>query len=242
MGKYNFSTKKEVYDLTIEHLKETRGKVSGEIQEFVSEAVVEKIEREAPSNATMRFIKNQLIFDKLKQHQDSITKLTKFINFYGTYADKNRTEMLSAIHESDEEMKKLVNKVFDSGKDTVSIVKPILEDMLKSLTKIKFELKHEKSTRIESQKKSLKDIQKEFNFTEEQRELLFQQQAKEELDRIREIEAEQKKQTADKILRQTIEKNPFHKLNKAQKGMVLELHKKENISLLEAREIIMGYE
>jgi transcription elongation factor Elf1 len=159
LGKKSASIEAGVYEAMLEHLKDTRGRASGQIQRFVSEAITEKMSREKSDSSMVKFVKSGLVFDKIKYLQDKITKLTSFINFYGTYADGNEEKMLEAIGKTDEETKDLIHKVFETGKNSASMAKPLLKDMLSALAEIKSEMK--KST-TKKPKMTLEELREKF--------------------------------------------------------------------------------
>jgi hypothetical protein len=127
------------------YLRKTYGEARGHIQPFTNEAILTLIHKRNPSDTLTQAYLDGLKFDKVKDIQDKIRQITSFINFYGSYSDKNRADMKLAIGEMTEEDESLVDKVFDSGKEAAKMARPILREMLEALAEFRKEFRLEEA-------------------------------------------------------------------------------------------------
>lgn len=130
MGKHSVSISENEFNSLIEKLTETYGEARGHIQPFIDEAVIEKLEKENPSDSLIRAYSNDIKIQKIRTLQDMVQRNMAFINFYGAYADSNKSNMLKAMGDIDDEYKELIENVFDSGKGGAEESKPLLKNLL----------------------------------------------------------------------------------------------------------------
>jgi polysaccharide deacetylase 2 family uncharacterized protein YibQ len=141
LGKRNISVSEATFNRLMEHLKKRYGEARGHFQPFTEEAILALIHKQNPSDALTKAYLDGLKFDKLRDIQDKVRKITSFINFYGSYSDKNRAEMKMAIGDMSEEDERLVDSVFDAGKEVAKMARPILKEMLEALADFRKEFR-----------------------------------------------------------------------------------------------------
>jgi hypothetical protein len=107
-------------------------------QPFVESAIYEKIHKTNPSDLAEIGVTYSK-FKEIKEIQNMIVELTKFVNFFGSYSEQNRADMEAAIGNPSREDKELIEEVFDSGKYAAKEVRPLLKNLLKKLKEIRAE-------------------------------------------------------------------------------------------------------
>ena len=132
MGKRSLSVGQITYDRLVDYCS----KYHMPFQRFTEEAILEKLKRDNPSDKYVRFMLHDKNFERQKTLQEIIVKMTKFVNFFGTYADGNLEEMRKALGD-DEETCDLLEKVFDSGKEASKSVKGDLKEALLLLRELR---------------------------------------------------------------------------------------------------------
>jgi hypothetical protein len=107
-------------------------------QPFVEAAIYDRIHRKNPTTMTEIGVTYSK-FKEIKEIQNMIVELTKFVNFFGSYSEQNRADMEAAIGNPSREDKELIEEVFDSGKYAAKEVRPLLKNLLKKLKEIRAE-------------------------------------------------------------------------------------------------------
>jgi hypothetical protein len=133
----------------------------GSMRAFADSALLEKLNlMNGKPSALFRMQKVNADFDLyFKKTQNVILNLQKFINFFGEYSDKNKADMIAAIGNPNRENIKLIDEVFDSGKESADDAKPLLVEALKIMKELKDErrraLAGEYETCVETKPKQL---------------------------------------------------------------------------------------
>lgn len=105
-------------------------------QPFVEEAILKNINAEQ-SDSYVKVQLENINFERVKQLRYIVKEMMKFINFFDTYAEKNKKDMLKASG-NNKERADLIERVFSSSSEEVNDrVVPMLENVLNLLDELK---------------------------------------------------------------------------------------------------------